>query len=242
MQFDTEQYIFLIDSLPFGLELLFIACGLFSFFIFYLSSRNTKHALATVLGTIAWLTIQSFLSSNGFYTDSLSSLPPKIFAFGLLPFNLFILLSFALPKIRTGYTAKLGIGYLILLSTVRLPVEIGLAWLAGEGAVPEIMSFHGWNYDIIMGITAPFFWYFHRKGWLKRSIFIAWNLVGTILLLTIIITAILSAPFPFQQLAFDNPNIAVLYFPYSWLAVFIAPLVLYTHIVMLYQALALKKI
>ncbi|MEM9987092.1 MAG: hypothetical protein AAF804_18515, partial [Bacteroidota bacterium] len=45
--------------------------------------------------------------------------------------------------------------------------------------------------------------------------------------------AILSAPLPFQQLAFEQPNVAVLRFPYVLLPGVVVPLVLLSHLLSL---------
>jgi glycerol-3-phosphate acyltransferase PlsY len=50
------------------------------------------------------------------------------------------------------------------------------------------------------------------------------------LLLNIVVNAVLSLPYPFQQFAFDQPNVAVLYFPFTWLPCFIVVIVLYSHL------------
>jgi hypothetical protein len=55
------------------------------------------------------------------------------------------------------------------------------------------------------------------------------------LLINIVSNAILSAPFPFQQFAFDQPNIAVLYFPFIWLPCCVVPLVLLSHLAAIRQ-------
>jgi len=52
-------------------------------------------------------------------------------------------------------------------------------------------------------------------------------------LFNIVLTAILSAPLPIQQLAFDQPSIAVMYFPFVYLPGFIVPIVLFSHLVSL---------
>jgi hypothetical protein len=52
-------------------------------------------------------------------------------------------------------------------------------------------------------------------------------------LFNIVLTAILSAPLPIQQLAFEQPNIAVMYFPFVYLPGFIVPIVLFSHLVSL---------
>jgi hypothetical protein len=52
-------------------------------------------------------------------------------------------------------------------------------------------------------------------------------------LFNIVVTAILYAPLPIQQLAFEQPNIAVMYFPFVYLPGFIVPIVLFSHLVSL---------
>jgi hypothetical protein len=52
-------------------------------------------------------------------------------------------------------------------------------------------------------------------------------------LFNIVLTAILPAPLPIQQLAFDQPKIAVMYFPFVYLPGFIVPIVLFSHLVSL---------
>ena len=62
-----------------------------------------------------------------------------------------------------------------------------------------------------------------------------WNFIALVLLINIVVNAVLSAPFPFQQFAFDQPNIAVLYFPFVLLPAFIVPIVLFGHLVSIRQ-------
>jgi hypothetical protein len=40
---------------------------------------------------------------------------------------------------------------------------------------------------------------------------------------------------PAQQLNFDQPNRAVLYFPYVWLPAIVVPIVLFSHLAALWQ-------
>ena len=62
---------------------------------------------------------------------------------------------------------------------------------------------------------------------------ITWNFIALVLLLNIVGHALLSAPTPFQKLAFDMPNIGVFYFPFVWLPAFVVPAVFFAHIVSL---------
>jgi hypothetical protein len=53
--------------------------------------------------------------------------------------------------------------------------------------------------------------------------------VCLVILLFTITNGILSAPTPFQLFAFDQPNIAVLYFPFVWLPGVVVSLAYYSH-------------
>lgn len=126
----------------------------------------------------------------------------------------------------------LDIKTLTLLHIVRIPVEIVLFWLFVHNTVPELMTFEGRNFDIFSGITAPIVFYFgFVKKRLNKKVLLAWNVICLGLLINIVTNAILSAPFPFQQFAFDQPNTAVLYFPFNWLPACVVPLVLFSHLV-----------
>ena len=103
------------------------------------------------------------------------------------------------------------------------------------------MTFEGRNLDILSGITAPVVYYFgFVKKRMNNTSIILWNLICLGLLFNIVITAILSAPTPFQKLAFDQPNIGVFYFPFIWLPGIIVPLVLLAHLAVIRHLMKAK--
>jgi len=57
-------------------------------------------------------------------------------------------------------------------------------------------------------------------------------------LLNIVTTALLAAPTPFQRFAFDQPNVAVLYFPFVWLPACVVPIALLAHLVAIWRLAA----
>jgi len=94
------------------------------------------------------------------------------------------------------------------------------------------MTFEGRNFDILSGLTAPLIiWLAWKNDVPDRKILLAWNFICLALLINIVVNAVLSAPFPFQQFGFDQPNIAVLYFPFVWLPGFVVPAVLVSHLI-----------
>jgi hypothetical protein len=103
------------------------------------------------------------------------------------------------------------------------------------------MTFEGRNFDILSGLTAPIIYYLYFvKKCVNKNVFITWNLICIGLLLNVVINAILSVPSPFQQFAFEQPNIAILYFPYVWLPSCVVPLVFLSHFVTIRQLVGKK--
>jgi hypothetical protein len=225
-----------MNAIPLPLSLFFGFTTLLTVYLFYKASRNSKITLFVLL---SWLALQSFIGLSGFYTVT-NTLPPR-FLLLVGPPLLFIIVLFATRKGR-NYIDSFDNKTLTLLHTVRVAVELTLMGLFIYKTVPQLMTFEGRNFDILSGLTAPVVYYF---GFVKKKISIAgiliWNFICLALLANIVTIAILSAPFPFQQLAFDQPNIAVLYFPYIWLPCCIVPLVLFSHLIAARQLLNDRK-
>jgi hypothetical protein len=126
----------------------------------------------------------------------------------------------------------LDLRVLTLLHIIRIPIELVLYWLYLYKAVPQAMTFEGRNFDILSGLTAPLVWYFgFVKPVLGKWVLIGWNVVCMLLLVNIAVTAVLSAPSPFQQFGFEQPNIALFYFPFVWLPCCLVPTVLLANLV-----------
>jgi hypothetical protein len=130
----------------------------------------------------------------------------------------------------------MNIQALTILHVVRVPVELVILGLFLIKAVPQLMTFEGRNFDILSGLSAPVIYYFAfiRKQ-MNGKLLLIWNFVCLGLLINIVANAILSAPFTFQKFAFDQPNIAILYFPYVLLPGCIVPLVLLSHLASIRQ-------
>lgn len=190
-------------------------------------SRVTR---GVTLAVICWLAIQAMLSICGIYTDSPESIPPKIILFGVLPILIAIILTFNTRKGKV-FIDRLSMQMLAYVHLVRIPVELILYGLFLNGAVPELMTFEGRNLDILAGISAPIVGFFGiGQSKMGKFSLLAWNFIGLGLLFNIVINAVLSAPSPFQQFAFEQPNVAILNFPFSWLPSFIVRLVLFAHL------------
>lgn len=225
-----------MEDLPIYISIVFGLTTILTVFIFYKAANNSN---LTLLILPAWLAIQAFIGLSGFYTIT-DAVPPRFLLMVLPPF-LFIALLFTTSKGR-HYIDSLNPQILTLLHIVRVPVELVLFWLCLNKTVPELMTFEGRNFDILSGLTAPLVYYFgFVRKILNSKMILLWNFICLGLLINIVVNAVLSAPFPFQQFAFDQPNIAVLYFPFNWLPCCVVPLVLLSHLASIRQLIRKNK-
>lgn len=224
----------MLSELPFYIPLLFILTTIITLIFFIAALQKNKSGNRSVmisLVLIAWLSLQAIVALSYFYTVT-DRMPPR-FALLVLPPFLTIIILFITPGGRK-FIDSLSPEILTRIHVVRLFVEIILIWLFLYKYIPRLMTFEGRNFDILTGLTAPFVAYYgFKKKSLSRSFMLGWNIVCLLLLLNIVINAVLSAPFPFQQFGFEQPNMAVLYFPFVWLPGFIVPVVLFSHLVLI---------
>ena len=226
-----------METLPFYVYLIFGITVLVAIMLFY---KATNYSKSFLLLLFIWLIFQTIISLLGFYKVA-NTIPPR---FGLLiiPPVILTIVRFNTNKGKQ-FVDGLSIKTLTLFHTIRIPVEIVLYWLCIHKAVPEILTFEGRNFDIFSGLSAPFIYYFgFVKNKLNKTILLLWNFMCLGLLFNIAFNAILSLPSAFQQFAFEQPNVAILQFPFVLLPSILVPLVLFSHLASIRQLLYNKSI
>ncbi len=216
----------MLPGLPVYISVLFILIAISTVWLFYRATNYNRTTLVVLQG---WLALQAVLAFAGFY-ERTDTIPPRL-AFLIGPPLLVIIVLFISSK-GQRFIDTLRLEQLTLLHSVRIVVEIVLYLLFVHKAVPASMTFDGSNFDILAGLTVPLVYYlaFVRKK-ITRRMLLLWNMACLGLLINIVLTAILAAPTPFQQTAFDQPNIAISYFPFVWLPSVVVPIVLLSHLV-----------
>jgi len=219
-----------MEALPKPVLIIFALTTLFAIWQFYRASNNSKIFLSLVL---PWIALISFLGINDFYKEFQSTPPNFIFLIG--PPLIFAIV-FPFTNAGKKFIHGLSLSRLTILHVLRIPVEITLYYTASVKLIPMLMTFEGYNFDIISGISAPVIYYLvfvSQKS--NYRLLLVWNFVCLGLLLNILTIALLSAPTVFQQLAFELPNIGVAYFPLVWLPGIIVPIVFFSHIASIIQ-------
>jgi hypothetical protein len=198
--------------------------------VFYRAAHRSARVLVLLL---AWLLLQGAVALTGFYLVT-DARPPRM-ALLVGPPLLGIGLLFATAGGRR-FLAGLRPGWLTLLHLVRVPVELTLLGLYLQGSVPRLMTFEGRNWDILAGLSAPLVYFLaFRRPRRRRGVLLIWNWLSLASLLNIVVNAVLAVPGPWQQWGFEQPNVAVLQFPFVWLPGGVVPLVLLAHLTALWQ-------
>ncbi|MEM6770415.1 MAG: hypothetical protein AAF597_07530 [Bacteroidota bacterium] len=215
----------------------FIVLSAVTLSLFYWLTGKNKLVL---LAGVGWLALTAVLARQEVFLVT-DVIPPRL-AFLIVPMLVGGLLfgfsrwtaKFRAPDMLEGWHYFHGIR--IVVETVFLH---GL-WQAGFLA--REVTFSGSNFDIIPGVLGLLVGFLvFRKRILSHNWAIAFNVIGILVLANTVVQAVLSAPSPFQQFSFEQPTIAVLYFPWVWLPAFVAPLMFWAHFVSLKLLLSPKN-
>lgn len=227
----------LYETTPLWLVSFFVGITLTTVWLLYtavqsVSKQQANRLLALI---VIWLTILGLLAYRHVF-QHLNSQPPAFLVVVGLP--MLTIIGTLLSARGRRFVDQLPLAQLTYLHTIRVPVELALYGLYLYQQIPQLMTFEGHNLDVLSGLTAPLLGYlvFQKKVLRFRGLLI-WNVLALGLLVNIVSHALLSAPMPFEQLAFDQPNVAILKAPYVWLPGFIVPTVLFAHLVAIRQLL-----
>lgn len=202
-------------------EVKFITVTVLALTLSYLGLGRNKKLIGTL---VLWAVIVGALSYGGFFKNT-QAMPPRMLLV-LLPALITPVVVFKLAP------SNINRKYLLAIHSLRLPVELVLHKLYLQSMIPIIMTYEGWNFDIVMGISAIALLMYELSGKSIHPIFFkTWNLCGLALVTFIVTTAILSSPLPIQLFAFHQPNIAILTFPYTLLPAIVVPIVYAAHFV-----------
>ncbi len=112
------------------------------------------------------------------------------------------------------------------------------------GLLPGQMSFGGNNFDVLSGLLAlPVGYYCLVKKTWPTAIVVAYNIMGLLLLLNVLLVTMFSMPVPFRLFHHGPDSSLVAQFPFIFLPGLLVPLAYSLHIFSLRQwAMARKEV
>ena len=154
------------------------------------ASRARNTALAA-LGVVLWLGGMAALAVSGVLAR-FDLRPPPMMAWFL---SIFVL-AFVVARSELGKRLALGLPLWILVGfqAFRLPLELVMHQAAEEGIMPSVMSYSGYNFDILSGSSALLLFPFVRNGSAPLWLVKAWNVLGLTLLAIIASVAGAASP------------------------------------------------
>ncbi|HYO77117.1 MAG TPA: hypothetical protein VE010_11695 [Thermoanaerobaculia bacterium] len=168
---------------------------------------------AVLLGV--WLALTAIIAARGLV--GFDSMPPRM-----------LVLAFAsnIAAVYVGLKIDAPLRALIALQAFRLPLELLMHRAYEEGVMPVQMSYSGLNFDIVTGTLAIVVAFFaHRRG-----VVLAWNILGTLLLVNIVTIAMLSTPIPLRVFHNEPANVWIARPPFVWLPAFFVPVAVAGHV------------
>ncbi len=189
--------------------------------------RSVSAAVTLALGgSVAWMALTGGLAASGLLARFDVRPPPIVFLFlGTLALGIALGVSRVGGRIAEG----LPLHVLVLAQGFRLPLELVMHAAATEGTMPSVMSYGGYNFDIVTGASALLVGALLQRG-APRTLAYAWNALGAVLLLVIIGVALLSSPM-MRAFGDDQVNSWIAYVPFVWLPSILVACAIAGHIV-----------
>lgn len=136
---------------------------------------------------------------------------------------------FAFSECALPLVDGLPVAALVGFQAFRLPLEVVMHAAAMTGVMPVQMSYAGWNFDIVTGLTACVVAPLASVGRAPRWLIWSWNVLGSALLAAIGGIAIASTP-AIRAFGDDRLNTWVCFFPFVWLPSILVAAALAGHI------------
>lgn len=148
----------------------------------------------TMLMITIWLAYIFTLSFAGIFT--VFTLPPRIPLLVVFPFLIFIIYFFSQKRFRP-LIAAVPTHWPVYFQTFRIAVELLILLGFMKGLLPRSVTYEGYNYDILAGLTAPFVGYLVAKNISgSKAVLVIWNILGIGLLVNVVIIFNTAGYFP----------------------------------------------
>jgi hypothetical protein len=176
-------------------------------------ATTRRWTLLAAFGVAVWLKATWLVAWSG-VLRRFDAVPPPFAGFIIA----FVVLGAvaAFSPLGTRLVRGWSLAALVGVQAFRLPLELLMHRAYEEGVMPEQMSYSGWNFDILTGISALLLAVALRWWRVPRWVVVGWNVLGLALLLNVVTIAIVSTPI-FRWFGDERLNTWVVYPPFVWL-------------------------
>lgn len=217
-----------------GMIAIVVLVAILASFIFGRGSR--RRTIFWAMGFSVVMAASSFVARAGVLASTQSFPPPM----GVMIMMVLVgSVSLGMSRVGGSIAQHASLRALVLLQLFRFPLELLMHHAAAKQIMPVQLSFSGFNFDIVTGISAAVL--VGASAWrrLPAWTFWIWNVWGIVCLAGIAMIAITTSP---MVHAFGtephNVNSWVLFFPYVWLPTILVSTAIVSHIAVTRKLLA----
>lgn len=198
---------------------------------YYKQDVDPKVSMYVGATVVVWMLYISLLINSGFLLNL--ALPPRFPIFIVLPlvigFNLFYF-KFRHNKMIQSIPLEVATG----IQSFRILVELLLVATFYHQIIPQQATFEGWNFDIVIGLSAPLIAFFFVRKNKNIVVLRIWNIIGICMILFVAIIIGTSIYLP-SLYGSEVPltSMQFLSHPYFYLPAVLAPLGIFFHVVSL---------
>jgi hypothetical protein len=194
-----------------------------------LGGRRIYARMAARSLVLAWMAAFAALAESGVLARSDIKPPPLGLALIAIVLGAIAL---GYSKVGDTFARGLPLGWLVLAQSFRLPLELAMHQAAREGVMPVEMSYRGYNFDIVSGLTALLVGWLVLQGKASRTLVLGWNVLSALLLGNIVGVAVLASPL--VRAFGEDPahiNTFITKFPFVWLPAVLVASAVFGHVV-----------
>jgi len=223
-----------IPAIALGLALLFVLGVARAERVLGTDATLARRRVAlAALGVALWMALIALAALSGLLARFDVKPPPMLLWFATVLGTAVVAGASSFGKRLAG---ALSLGALVGFQAFRLPLELVMHQAAADGLMPSVMSFNGYNFDILSGVSAALLAPLIFAQRAPRWLIVAWNALGSALLFAIATIAMLASPV-IRAFGDAQLNTWVTRFPYCWMAVMVAA-ALFGHLLLARKLLA----
>lgn len=222
-------------STPVTIALVFADLGLLAILLGGLAFGALKARRPAVLaigggGLVAWCVVTFVLAKQGFFeSDPTTTMPPRLGVAIVIP----VIVGSALVALRSvrRVIERIPLQWLVGVQFYRVAGALFLiAWLQDD--IPAEFALPAGIGDVAVGLLAPFVALTLARNGVQRAwpAVIGWCTLGIVDLVVAVACGFLTAPSTIQQLALDNPNVAITSYPLVLIPIFAVPVSIILHV------------
>jgi hypothetical protein len=189
--------------------------------------KRKRIVAGVLIALCAWLFLTGTLAQGGFLA-AWGARPPRLPAIPMLALIAIITVNRA--EVFQKLLDATPRHWPVAMQTFRVGVELAFWGLYACGGAPEQVTFEGRNFDVLVGLTAPFAAFAIARLNLTPGVVIVWNLLGILILSNTIVTTLSSMPGPLHLNWPGMPFTAFAAWPFVWIPAFLAPLAIFIHV------------